>query len=510
METTFALWLHGISDALQPTNLLFAFLGCIIGTLVGVLPGLGPAAAMAILVPLTYDLGPVPAIVMLSAIYFGTQYGGTITSVLVNVPGESTSVVTCLDGHPMAKNGRAGAALGIAAIGSLFAGLVGTFLLMVLALPLSSLALRFGPVEMFALLIVGLSLVMSFRGGSLLAAFAMTVVGLMLGLVGLDPVQGAPRFTFGNANLFDGIELVTVIMGLFGIGELLLSLEERAPQPITRKITSLLPHKEERKDAGMAIARGTGVGFALGIIPGMAGIVPTFMAYALEKRLSKHPERFGEGAIEGVATAEASNNAHAQASMIPLLTLGIPGTATLAVMMGAFMINGITPGPFLFIDHPETVWAVIGSFIVGNVVLFVLNFPLVQVWVQVLRIPRRFLQAAILIFCIIGAYTLRQNPFDVLVMIIFGVIGYGLKKLDWPAVPLVIALILGPLLERALRQGLELSNGDATVFVTTPISAVLLGLAVLIVGFSLIANMRAGKAAKALVSNPADRADTTS
>ncbi|SFZ86030.1 putative tricarboxylic transport membrane protein [Devosia enhydra] len=507
MDSTFGLWVQGISAALEPSNLLFAFVGCIIGTLVGVLPGLGPAAAMAILIPFTYDLGPVPAIVMLSAIYFGTQYGGTITSVLVNVPGESTSVVTCLDGHPMAKSGRAGAALGIAAIGSLFAGLVGTFLLMVLALPLSSLALRFGPVEMFALLVVGLSLVMSFRGGSLLAAFAMTMIGLMLGLVGLDPVQGAPRFTFGNHNLFDGVQLVPVIMGLFGISELLASLEERSPQPITRKITSLLPFKEERKDAALAITRGTGVGFALGIIPGMAGIVPTFMAYALEKRVSKHPERFGHGAIEGVASAEASNNAHAQASMVPLLTLGIPGTATLAVMMGAFMINGITPGPFLFVDHPEIVWTVIGSFIVGNVVLFILNFPLVHVWVQILRIPSRYLHVAILIFCLLGAFTLRNNTFDVMVMIAFGVLGYIFKKLDWPTVPLVIAIILGPLLERALRQSLELSDGDASVFVTTPVSAGLLGLAFLVVAVSVLSGLRPVKRLSSRFSNPAGKAD---
>jgi len=493
MESAFGFWIGGIAEAIQPTNLMFAVIGCAIGTLVGVLPGLGPAAAMAILIPFTYDLGPVPAIVMLSSIYFGTQYGGTITSVLVNVPGESTSVVTCLDGHPLAKSGRAGAALGIAAIGSLFAGITGTLILMVLALPLSSLALRFGPVETFALLVVGLTFVVSFRGGSLIAAMAMTMVGLMLGLVGLDPVQGAPRFTFGNASLFDGIELVAVIMGLFGVAELLLSLEERQPKPITSELTSLLPRKDERRDAAGAIVRGTGVGFALGLIPGMAGIVPTFMAYALERRLSRHPERFGKGAIEGVATAEAANNAHAQASMVPLLTLGIPGTATLAVLMGAFMINGITPGPFLFMDHPGTVWAVIGSFIVGNVVLFILNFPLVRVWVQVLRIPPNYLRTVILIFCMLGTYTLRQNVLDVVVMIVFGVLGYAFKKLSWPTVPLVIALILGPMLERSLRQSLELSDGAFSVFVTTPISAGLLAFAALILAASAVASMLPAK-----------------
>lgn len=485
MEATFTFFVNGLAAALQPANLLFAFIGCVLGTLVGVLPGLGPAAAMAILIPITYDLGPVPAIVMLSAIYYGTQYGGTITSVLVNVPGESTTVVTCLDGHPLAKQGRAGVALGIAAIGSLFAGISGTIALVVIAAPLSAFALRFGPVEMFALLLLGLTLVTSFRGRSFLPAAAMTLLGLMLALIGMDPVQGAPRFTFGSTNLFDGIQLVPMIMGLFGISELLISLESSAPKPITTTLRSLFPTREEARLSAAAILRGSGVGFCLGLIPGMAGIVPTFAAYALEKRVSRHPDRFGTGAIEGVATAEAANNAHAQASMVPLLTLGIPGTATLAVLMGAFMINGVTPGPFLFQDHPDIVWAVVASFIVGNIILFVLNFPLVGLWVQVLRMPQHYLQVSILLFCVIGAYTLRQSTFDIFAMIAFGILGYALKKLEWPAVPLVIALILGPLLEKSLRAALELSDGDMTVFVTTPISVSLLTATLLVIAWSL-------------------------
>jgi putative tricarboxylic transport membrane protein len=485
VDTTLGFWMSGMATALQPSNLLFALLGSVLGTLVGVLPGLGPAAAMAILIPLTYEIGPVPAIIMLSAIYYGTQYGGTITSVLVNVPGESTTVVTCLDGHPLAKQGRAGAALGIAAIGSLFAGIVGTLALMVVAVPLSALALRFGPVEMFALLVLGLTLVASFRGRSVLPAIAMTLLGLMLGLVGLDPVQGVPRFTFGAPNLFDGVQLVPVVMGLFGIGELLSSLQRCPVKPMTTKLNSLLPTRPEARLAARAIGRGTGVGFALGLVPGMAGIVPTFVAYALEKRLSRHPERFGHGALEGVATVEAANNAHAQASMVPLLTLGIPGTATLAMMMGAFMINGVTPGPFLFRDHPDLVWAVIASFLVGNVILFVLNFPLVGIWAQVLRIPQRYLQAGILLFCVIGAYSLRQSGFDVLTMLVFGLLGFVLKQLDWSAVPLVIAVILGPLIERSLRAALSLSDGDMSVFVTTPISAALLALTACILLWAL-------------------------
>lgn len=485
MGETLDFWLQGMVVAAEPTNLLFAFLGCVLGTLVGVLPGLGPAAATAILVPLTFDLGPVPAIIMLSAIYYGTQYGGTITSVLVNVPGESATVITCLDGHPMAKQGRAGAALGIAAIGSLVAGLFGTFALILLAAPLSSFALRFGPVEMFSVLLLGLTLAIGFRGRSFFASCAMTLLGLMLALVGLDPVQGAPRFTFGMTELFDGVQLVPVIMGLFGIGELLRSLEASAPEPIATRLNGLLPTRAEARLSASAISRGTGVGFVLGLIPGMAGIVPTFVAYALEKRLSKHPERFGKGVIEGVASAEAANNAHAQASMVPLLTLGIPGTATLAVMMGAFMINGITPGPFLFTEHPDVVWPVIGSFLIGNIILFALNFPLVGVWVRILKVPQHYLQAAILLFCIIGAYALRQSSFDIVVMIVFGLLGYVFDKLRWPTVPLVIALILGPMMERALRAGLELSGGDATVFLTTPISAALLVVSAVVLTWSL-------------------------
>jgi putative tricarboxylic transport membrane protein len=333
--------------------------------------------------------------------------------------------------------------------------------------------------------VLGLTLVMSFRGRSLLAALATTLFGLILGMVGVDPVHGAPRFTFGSSHFFDGVQLVPVIMGLFGVAEILSSLEQAATAPMKAKLASLLPRRDEAAASAKAIGRGTVVGFLLGLIPGVAGVVPTFMAYALEKRLSRTPERFGQGAIEGVAVAEAANNAHAQGTMVPLLTLGIPGTATLAVMMGAFMINGITPGPFLFRDHPQVVWPVIASFLVGNVMLFVLNFPLVGLWVHVLRIPRHILFVLILVFCILGAYALRQDATDIQLMLAFGVLGYVLRKLQWPEVPLVIALILGPMIEKALRAGLELSDGEFSVFLTNPICGVLLAAAAATLGWAL-------------------------
>jgi putative tricarboxylic transport membrane protein len=473
-------WVQGFSVATLPVNLLYAFIGCVLGTLIGVLPGLGPAAGTAILIPITFNLDAIGAIIMLAAIYYGAMYGGTITSVLVNVPGEAASVITCLDGYQMAKQGRAGPALGIAAIGSFIGGTFATLALMVVSLPLASLALRFGPPEVFALLVVGLSLVTGLSGRSVLAALIMTLFGLLMAMVGMDPVRGAPRFTFGIPSLYDGIGFVPVVMGLFGVGEILLSMEAPVLDVIKTKLTDLLPDRKEWKVSAGAIGRGTLIGFFLGLIPGIGAIIPTFIAYVVEKKVSKHPERFGTGVIEGVASPETANNAYANAAMVPLLTLGIPGSPTLAVLMGAFIIHGLTPGPFLFKERPDVVWGLIASLSVGNVMLLILNLPLVGLWAKLLELRFQFLYPGILLFCILGAYSLNQSVFDVGVMVVFGVLGYVFRKLDWPLAPTVLALILGPMMERALRTSLEMSAGDVTIFMTRPIATILLAVAVIV------------------------------
>jgi putative tricarboxylic transport membrane protein len=488
-------WIQGFSVAMQPMNLLYAFIGCVLGTLIGVLPGLGPAAGTAILIPVTFSLDPIGAIIMLSAIYYGAMYGGTITSVLVNVPGEAASVITCLDGYQMAKQGRAGPALGIAAIGSFIGGTFATMALMVVSLPLASFALRFGPPEVFALLVVGLSLVTGLSGRSLLAALLMTAFGLILAMIGMDPVRGAPRFTFGIPPLYDGIGFIPVVMGLFGIGEILLSMEAPVLEIIKTKLTDLFPKREEWKVCTGAIGRGTIIGFFLGLIPGIGAIIPTFVAYVVEKKVSKHPEKFGTGVIEGVASPETANNSYANGAMVPLLTLGIPGSPTLAVIMGAFIIHGLTPGPFLFKERPDVVWGLIASLYLGNVILLILNLPLVGVWAKLLEVKYQYLYPAILLFCILGAYSLNQSIFDVGVMVAFGILGYIFRKLDWPLAPTVLALILGPMMERALRTSLEMSGGALSILVTRPISAVLLIVAVIVLASPAVRLLgkRAGK-----------------
>ena len=483
---TLQYWIQGFSVATLPINLLFAFIGCVLGTLIGVLPGLGPAAGTAILIPITFNLDPIAAIIMLAAIYYGAMYGGTITSILVNVPGEAASVITCFDGYQMAKQGRAGPALGIAAIGSFVGGTFATFALMVVSLPLASLALRFGPPEVFALLVVGLSLVTGLAGRSLLAALVMTFFGLLLAMIGMDPVRGAPRFTFGIQDLYDGVGFIPVVMGLFGVGEILLSMEQPVLEIIKTKLTDLWPSRKEWGVSAGAIGRGTLIGFFLGLIPGIGAIIPTFMAYVLEKKVSKHPEKFGTGVIEGVASPETANNAYANAAMVPLLTLGIPGSPTLAVLMGAFIIHGLTPGPFLFKERPDVVWGLIASLYMGNVILLILNLPLVGLWAKLLEIRYQYLYPGILLFCILGAYSLNQSVFDVLLMVLFGVLGYVFRKLDWPLAPTILALILGPMMERSLRTSLEMSGGDLWIFFQRPISAVLLILGAIILLTSAI------------------------
>ena len=464
--------MSGFMVALSPMNLLFATIGCVLGTLIGVLPGLGPAAGTALLIPITFRLDPTAAIIMLAAIYYGAMYGGTITSVLINVPGEAASVVTCLDGYEMAKQGRAGAALGIAAIGSFIGGSVATFGLVLVALPLARFALKFGPPEYFALLLVGLSLVMGLAGKSLAKALMMGTLGLLFSFVGVDPVEGAPRFTFGIAPLMDGVRFVPVVMGFFGIGEILLNAEKSLAGVMAGegKVTSFFPRRDEWRISVTSILRGTGLGFFLGLIPGTNSAVASFMSYAIEKRVSKHPEKFGTGVIEGVAAPETANNAYANAALIPLFTLGLPGSPTIAILMGALIMNGLTPGPLLFQRHAVFVWAVIASLYIGNLILLVLNLPLVGWWAKLLKIPYNILVVFILIFCIIGGYSLNNSMFDVGVMILCGLLGYLFKKLDFPLAPAILTLILGPLMERSLRESLSLSQGDYSIFITRPIS----------------------------------------
>ncbi len=494
------LLLNGFAAALTLNNLMFALIGCVLGTLIGVLPGLGPAAGTAILIPLTFKLDATAAIIMLAAIYYGAMYGGTITSVLINVPGEAASVITCLDGYQMARQGRGGTALGIAAIGSFVGGVFATLMLTVLALPLAKLARACGPPEFFGLMLLGMCLVTGLAGRSLIAALLMTIFGLLLAMIGIDPVRGAPRFSFGFPELLDGVGFVPVVMGLFGIAEILTTLETARRTVVDTRLAGMLPNAAEWRRSAGAIGRGTLIGFFLGLIPGVGAVIPTFMAYIAEKRISKQPEAFGAGAIEGVAAPESANNAYANASMVPLLVLGVPSSPTIAVLMGAFIINGITPGPFLFNERPDLVWTVIASFFVGNVILLVLNLPLVGIWASILRLPVSYLCVGTLVFCIVGAYSLKGSVFDIAVMLAFGAIGYALRKLDFPLAPAVLALILGPFMEKSLRTSLEMSAGDFSILVTRPISATLIAASalVLIVSTLRFATVRAMKQAESV------------
>jgi putative tricarboxylic transport membrane protein len=479
MDTVNSLML-GFSVALTPANLLFAFMGSLFGTIVGILPGLGPAAGTALLIPLTFHLDPTGAIIMLAAIYYGSQYGGTITSVLMNVPGEAASAITCLDGHQMARQGRAGAALSIAAVGSFIGGTVATLGLVVAAQPLARLALRFGPVEFFALTVLGIVLVMGLAGKSMVKALIVAVFGLLIGMIGMDPTRGSPRFTFGLTHLLDGVSFIAVIMGLFGVAEVFENLETEGQQILDAKISSLMPSLRDLKDSGWAIGRGTVIGFLLGLVPGMTGTASSVLAYVAERKASKHPEKFGTGAIEGVAGPETANNAHANAALIPLFTMGIPASPSIAVLMGAFMMNGLIPGPLLFKQHADIAWGVIASLYVGNVILLVLNLPLIPLWIRFLKIPYTVLLSIVLAVMMVGAYTINNTVFDVFVLLLFGIIGYVLRKLDFPLAPIVLTLIMGPPMEKSLRRSLEMSQGDFTILVASPISATLLAISTII------------------------------
>ena len=477
--------LNGFATALQPANLIFALLGCLIGTLVGVIPGIGASGATALCIPVTFALAPTPAIIMLAAIYYGAMYGGTITSVLVNVPGEPASAITCLDGYQMARKGRAGVALTVAAIGSFFGGIVGVAVLVFVALPLSDLALRFGPPEFFALLIMGLAMVTGLAGNSIVRSLISAIIGLVIGMIGMDPVQGSPRLTFGSIHLLGGIDIVPVVMGLFGITEIMINVESPMHQ-IFEKISTLIPTREDVRRSIWPVLRGTGIGLFLGLIPGIGNMIPTFISYTTEMRVSKTPEKFGTGMIEGVAGPETANNAYTAGALIPLFTLGIPASPTLAVLMGALMMNGLLPGPMLFKEHGSFIWAVIASMIIGNVMLLILNLPLIPMWVAVLKIPYSILFTFILGFSIVGAYSVGGNVFGVVVMLVSGLLGYVFKKLDIPLAPFTLTFILGPLLEKALRQSLEMSGGDLSIFYTRPLTATVLVIAaIVLVVFSM-------------------------
>ncbi|WP_127089638.1 tripartite tricarboxylate transporter permease [Aquabacter cavernae] len=470
----------GFSVAFTLQNLAYCFIGCLLGTLIGVLPGLGPVATIAMLLPLTFGLPPVSALIMLAGIYYGAQYGGSTTAILINLPGESSSVVTALDGHQMAKQGRAGAALATAALGSFFAGTVATFLLALFAPPLADLALKFGPPEYFALMVLGLIASVTLASGSIVKALAMIVLGLLLGLSGQDIYTGTPRFTFEVQELADGFDFVALAMGVFGIGEIIRNLEDESQRSlVAAKVSSLMLTKDEFKQIIAPVLRGTILGSILGILPGGGAMLSSFAAYSIEKKISKNPKRFGKGAIEGVAGPESANNAGAQTSFIPMLTLGIPSNPVMALMIGALIIQGITPGPNVVTEKPDLFWGVIASMWIGNLMLVLLNLPLIGMWVRLLTVPYHVLFPAIMAFCCIGVYSVNNNTFDVYTMALFGVAGYALVKLDCEPAPLLLGFVIGPMLEEYLRRAMLISRGDPMVFVTRPISAVLLALALI-------------------------------
>src|SRR4051812_47950041 len=482
----------GFSVAVTPMNLLLCLIGAVVGTLIGVLPGIGPLATIAMLLPITFGLPPVGALIMLAGIYYGAQYGGSTTSILINIPGESSSVVTALDGHQMAKQGRAGPALAIAAIGSFIAGCFSTVLVAALGVPLTALALKFGPAEYFSLMVLGLVFAVVLAKGSVLKAVAMVMLGLLLSCVGSDIETGQSRMAFDIPELADGIGFVTVAMGVFGYAEIMRNLEQEESRDIvSAKITGLWPTMKDLKDSSGAIARGTILGSILGILPGGGAVIAAFAAYTFEKKISKNPERFGRGAIEGVAAPESANNAAAQTSFIPLLTLGIPPNAVMALMVGAMTIHGIVPGPQVMTKQPDLFWGLICSMWIGNLMLVVINLPLVGLWVSLLRVPYRMLFPAILIFCAIGVYSINNSPTDVVISALFGAVGYWLGKHDFEAAPMLLAFVLGPLMEENLRRAMLIARGDVTVFFTRPISSVLLIISILLLVLAALPMIRA-------------------
>jgi putative tricarboxylic transport membrane protein len=479
MIDLFANLAHGFYIALSPINVFLCLIGALVGTLVGVLPGVGPVATIAMLLPITFGLPPVGALIMLAGIYYGAQYGGSTTSILVNIPGESSSVVTTLDGHQMALQGRAGPALAIAAIGSFFAGTVSTMLVAALGAPLTVLALKFGPAEYFALMVLGLVFAVVLAKGSVPKAIAMIMMGLLLSMVGSDIETGQSRMAFDIPELSDGIGFVVVAMGVFGFAEIMRNLEQtqESRDVVQAKLTGLMPTMADLKVSAPAILRGTGLGSILGILPGGGAVIAAFAAYTLEKKVAKDPSRFGRGAIEGVAAPESANNAAAQTSFIPLLTLGIPPNAVMALMVGAMTIHGIVPGPQVMTKQPDLFWGMIASMWIGNAMLVIINLPLVGLWVRLLRVPYRMLFPAILIFCNIGNYSINNAPWDVGMVGIFALVGYWLIKHDFEPAPMLLGYVLGPLMEENLRRAMLIARGDPMTFMYRPISAGLLALA---------------------------------
>ena len=482
---------NGFLVALSLDNLFYCFAGVLIGTLVGVLPGIGPIAAMSLLLPATFAIEPTGAVIMLAGIYYGSMYGGSTTSILVRIPGEAASVVTCLDGHEMAKQGRAGAALFVAAIGSFFAGTVALLGLILLAPLMIKAALAFGPAEYCALMLLGLCLIAYLSQASVLKSLVMAGIGLILGLVGIDSINALPRLTFDRLELIDGIGLVPVVMGLFGVAEILTNIEQQIRRDIVQsRIGSLWPSRHDLKASAGPNGRGTILGFLLGVLPGGGAVISSFASYAIEKKLSRTPERFGKGAIEGVAGPEAANNAAAGGAFIPLMTLGIPPNVIMALLLGAFIIHGLQPGPLMMSQNPGIFWGIIASMYVGNIMLLVLNMPLIGMWVQVLKAPYKILFPLILMFCIVGVFASGNAVFDVFVMIATGVLGYLMRKFGYEAAPLVLAFVLGPMLENNLRKGLILSEGNFDIFVTRPISLACLVVAALLLVAPLLPALR--------------------
>ncbi|MGB9700635.1 MAG: tripartite tricarboxylate transporter permease [Thermodesulfobacteriota bacterium] len=478
--------LYGFSVALSPHNFLYCLIGVLIGTLTGVLPGLGVMNAISILIPITFGMNPTSAIIMLAGIYYGAMYGGSTTAILINTPGEAPAIMTTLDGYQMALQGRAGPALGIAAFGSFIAGTFATVMLMVLAKPLVKVALSFGPTEYFSMLILALCTLGGLMGESVIKGLLMATFGIFLGTIGIDPVSGVERFTFGKPELMDGIGFLPVAIGLFAIAEVLITAEAEVMRPVVEKIKGILPSVKDWMDSKMAIARGTVIGFLIGCLPGGGATLASVVSYLVEKKVSKHPEKFGKGAIEGVAAPETANNAASGGAMVPLLTLGIPSTGVSAVLLAALMLYGLRPGPLLFQKNPELVWGLIASLYIGNFLLLIINLPLISIWVKMLKIPFPILLPFILVIAITGTYATNNSVTEVYISLIFGVIGYFMKRADLPAAPVIMGIVLGPLLETHFRRALIISNGSYTTFFTHPISAIFLCAAVISILYPIL------------------------